>query len=224
MLPRRILVAGLALAAGLAAAPAPAAGVGASFDLARGAAATFAGRDLAADVFGFNGLSAFAPPPGLVRAREVCAAVGTPVRKVRPRPEGSGEDRADHGARELLDFGCGRAEVTVDPALRTARVRGTVPSEVVDLATFEVVGRSRITVDVTWTGTGPLRPIVSEGEQGDAQPFPPAAFFFAFAAVGSGRGAGASGSVVSAALGAVSGKTDEGFLFEGSSVSLGLFL
>lgn len=57
------------------------------------------------------------------------------------------------------DFGCGPIDVViVDPLLRGAELRGTIASETYDMATWQPLGSSRITVGLSVTGSGGYEP------------------------------------------------------------------
>lgn len=215
----RLVFAGVALAIGLfATGPSHAeVGAGTAFEVARGVGATMSSGSLGAEAFGFNGL-AIVTGPGVVSSQYGCAIVGNfaakPVRPTSP----------EHSSGERIDIGCGRLNVTVDPLLQTATLKGTLRSWIYDFETGEEGGRSRIVVDLTFAGVGLIRPIVTESEYVDAQPLPPAAFLFASVGTGAGRGATATGTIRSATLGAVEGPTDQAAIFEGVNVYLDAFV
>jgi hypothetical protein len=221
---RRVIV-GVAIAAvtAIAMVPSPAgAGVFAGFEVAQGAGAFFANGGQFADVFGFSGVGVFLPGPP-VNTMFACAAVG-------PAFEGGpivviAQEHGHGGGGNLVDFGCGEVEVTVDLLLRSATIQGTIPSELFDLDTFEPAGPSSIAVDVSWTGTGLPAPEVAVDPFIVVGGFPvPFGFADVFAFAGLVRDADASGSVVSATIGGPSGDADGAAVFEGASGFVGAFV
>lgn len=66
-----------------------------------------------------------------------------------------------------LDAGCGAIPLYLDPALRSARIVGRLPSEVLDVATGRSLGASTIAVDVWAHATGV--PIVAAGHRAFAR-------------------------------------------------------
>jgi hypothetical protein len=215
----RLLFAGVALAIGLiASGPANAdGGAGAAFEVAKAAGATMSSGSLVAEAFGFNGV-ALTTSPGVVNWQFGCAVVGN-LSSARPIPGGE----SGHAGPDLIDVGCGRLSVTVDPLLQTATLKGTLRSWIYDYETGEEGGPSKIVVNLTFAGAGLIRPIISQSEFVDAQPLPPAAFLFASVGTGAGRNAIAKGSISSATLGAVSGQTDQAVVFEGANIYVGAY-
>lgn len=219
---RRFMI-GVALAAVTAIAivpsPAGAQSAFAAFEVAQGAGAIFEGGGQFAEVFGFDGLTIFVPGPPF-STMFACAAVGPSFDGPVVVPEDGHGD-----GQNLLDIGCGEVAVTVDLLLRTATVKGTIPSDVFDLDTFDFVGPSSIEVDVEWSGTGLPAPDAVVDPVGFVGGFPvPFAFIDVFAFVGLSRNAEATGSVVSATIGGPSGDADAAAVFEGAAGLVGAFV
>ena len=193
--------------------PASAAPVGVALDLARGAGMTMESAGRYADVFGLSDLTVSPDSVRGVTERFACAFVTVP--QTTASPKASPKARTDVG-----DIGCGTVAVTVDPLLRTASMRGTIKSWIVYFSQKKEGPASRITIDLQWTATGVAMPSAGYNI---GHGFVTPAHGYLYFEIGGGltRNAIASGSVVSATLGAVKSMTKEAGMFEGTDAFAG---
>lgn len=123
-------------------------------------------------------------------------------------------------AGTFFEFGCDYGKVVIDPVLRSAHIKGSVPIYdcYEDFCVAQESG-SRIVVDVTVTGTGlMLRPGVFQDEFVGSELMPLWVGVMAQGGAGLLRDAKAVGHMTSSRFGQLSGTTGDAELWEGAGL------